>query len=193
MSDLVQRAKDILLDPRGAWPRIADEPATVASIYNPYVLVLAAIGPVAGFIGLSLIGVGGFGTTFRVPLVRGLVQMVVGYGLSLAMVYAMALVVDWLAPNFGGQRNPIAALKLVAYSATAGMLGGFFSLLPSLSGLGLLAALYSMYLIFLGVPLLMRCPQEKALPYTGVVVVAGFVTGIVLAGVSSLFTGAPHP
>lgn len=193
MSDLVQRAKDILLDPRGTWPRIADEPATVASIYNPYVLALAVIGPLAGFIGLSLVGVSGFGATFRVPIVRGLVQMVVSYGLSLAMMYALALVVDWLAPTFGAQRNPIAALKLVAYSATAGMLGGVFSLLPSLSALGLLAALYSVYLVYLGLPVLMRCPQEKALPYTGAVVGVGLVAGIVLGGVSSLFTGSPHP
>jgi len=48
---IVQRAKDILLKPKETWPVIAAEPATTQSIYVPYVLVLAAIGPLASLIG----------------------------------------------------------------------------------------------------------------------------------------------
>lgn len=43
-SGIIQRAKDILLKPKETWPIIAAEPATVQSIYVPYVLLLAAIG-----------------------------------------------------------------------------------------------------------------------------------------------------
>ena len=59
--------------------------------------------------------------------------MVIGYLLSLAIVYVLALIVDALAPTFGGTKNPIAALKLVAYGSTAGFVGGIFSLMPSLA------------------------------------------------------------
>ena len=45
-SGIVQRAKDILLKPKETWPVIAAEPATTQSIYVPYVVVLAAIGPI---------------------------------------------------------------------------------------------------------------------------------------------------
>lgn len=184
---LIQRVQDILLKPKDTWPAIAQEPASVASIYNNYVIYLAAIPAIAGFIGLSLVGVGGFGFGFRVPIVAGLVNMVVGYVLSLVMVFVLALIVDALAPTFGGTKNQIAALKVVAYASTAGFVGGVFSLLPALSILGLLAALYSIYLVYTGLPVLMRSPPEKSAAYTAVVVVCGIVLGILIGVVSAAF------
>jgi hypothetical protein len=185
---LIQRVQDILLKPRETWPVIEQESATPASLYSGYLMILAAIPALAGFIGLSLVGVGGFGFGFRVPIVNGLVNMVVGYALSLAMVYVLSLIVDALAPTFGGTKNGIAALKLVVYGSTAGLVGGIFSLLPALSILGLLAALYSIYLLYTGIPVLMKCPPDKAVAYTAVVVLCGFVAGVVIAVVTSALT-----
>lgn len=184
---LIQRVQDILLKPKDTWPTIAQEPASVGSIYNGYVIYLAAIPAIATFIGLSLVGVGGFGMGLRLPIVTGLVNMVVGFVLSLVMVFVLALIVDALAPTFGGTKNQIAALKVVAYGSTAGFVGGIFSLLPALSILGLLAALYSIYLIYTGLPVLMRCPPGKAGAYTAVVIVCGIVLGILIGVISSLF------
>ncbi|WP_214279152.1 hypothetical protein, partial [Escherichia coli] len=93
--------------------------------------------------GMSVLGLGAFGFSYRVPLFSGLAHMVVGYALSLGMVYLLSLLVNALAPSFGGTPDPLAALKLVAYGSTAGFLGGVFQLLPSLSVLGLLCGLYS--------------------------------------------------
>ena len=185
--NLIQRAQDILLKPKETWPTIASEPADTASVYRNYLIFLAAIPAVAGFIGMSLIGFGGFGVSMRLPLMSGLVHMVVGYVLSLAMVFVLALIVDALAPTFGGTKSAISALKVVAYGSTAGFLGGIFGLLPSLSMLGLLAALYSVYLVYTGLPVLMKCPPGKAGAYTAVVIVCGIVLMIVMAAVSSLF------
>lgn len=186
--NLIQRVQDILLRPATTWPAIEQEPGDVASIYKNYVLILAAIPAVAGFIGMTLIGVGGFGMHIRVPFLWGLTNMVVSYGLSLAMVFVVALIVDALAPTFGGTRNQVNALKLVAYGATAGFVGGIFGLIPSLSVLGLLAALYSIYLVYTGLPVLMKCPPGKAAGYTAVVVVCGIVAGIVIGAISAAVT-----
>ena len=185
--NLIQRVQDILLKPKETWPTIASEPADTASVYTTYLIFLAAIPAVAGFIGMSLIGFGGFGVSMRIPLMSGLVNMVVGYVLSLAMVFVLALIVDALAPTFGGTKSAISALKVVAYGSTAGFLGGIFSLLPSLSILGLLAALYSIYLVYTGLPVLMKCPPGKAGAYTAVVIVCGIVLMVVMAAVSSMF------
>jgi hypothetical protein len=134
-----------------------------------------------------LIGVGAFGVSYRLPIATGLLQMVIGYLLSLAMVYVLALIVNALAPTFGGTKNQLAALKLVAYGSTAGFVGGIFNLIPSIGLLGLLAAIYSIYLIYTGIAVLMRCPADKAGAYTAVVIVCAVIAGIVLAGVASLF------
>ena len=184
--NLVQRIQDILLRPKTTWPDIDREAATPATLYTSYLMILAAIPAIAGFIGLSIVGVGAMGVHFRVPFFSGLLNMVVSYVLSLVMVYVLSLIVDALAPTFKGQKNAISALKLVVFAATASMVGGIFSLLPALSVLGLLAALYTIYLIYLGLPVLMKCPEDKAVGYTAAVVVSGIVLGLVVGAVSAL-------
>jgi hypothetical protein len=184
--NLIQRVQDILLKPKETWPAIAAEPATVASIYQNWLIFLAAVPAVAAFIGLSIIGVGGFGFGFRVPILTGLVHMVLSYALSLGMVFVLSLIVDALAPTFGGTKNPIAALKVVAYGSTAGFVGGLFSLIPMLGVLGILAGLYSIYLIYLGLPVLMRNPPEKSAAYTAVVIVCSIVAMVILSAITSM-------
>lgn len=185
--DIIERVKSILFQPTPTWATIEAEPADVAGLYTRYLMVLAAIPAVCGFIGMSLIGMGAFGVSLRVPLVAGLANMVVSYVLSLVGVFVLALIVDALAPRFGGQKSSIQALKLAVYASTAAMLGGVFSLLPSLAMLGLLAALYSIYLLYVGLPVLMKNPPEKTLAYTAVVLVAAIVMGLVMGAVSSVF------
>lgn len=181
--NLIQRAQDILLKPQETWPQIAAEPATVASIYKPWLLVLAAIPAVAGFIGLSVLGLG-------FALGAGLSHLLLSYVGALAMVYVLALIVDALAPSFGGRKDFLSALKLVAYGGTAAFVGGVVNLLPGLAVLGLVAALYTVYLIYLGLPVLMECPPDKAPAYTAVVVVAALVLGMVFGGIAgSLSSG----
>jgi hypothetical protein len=104
------------------------------------------------------------------------------------MVFVLALIVNALAPTFGGTKNQVQALKLVAYGCTAGFLGGIFSLIPMLGILGLVAACYSIYLIYTGIAVLMRCPPDKAGVYTTVVIVCAIIAGIILAAVSSMFS-----
>jgi hypothetical protein len=189
--NIVERVPAILLKPKEAWPQIAAEPATPASIYGGYLVFLAAIPAICGFIGWTLIGAGMMGVSFRLPVATGLVQFVVGYLLSLGIVWVLALIVNALAPTFGGSKDFVAALKVVAYGSTAGFVGGVFNLLPALGWLALLAAIYSIYLIYTGLPVLMRCPTARAGAYTAVVVVCSFVAMLALAAVSSLFVSYP--
>jgi hypothetical protein len=189
--NLVERVQSILLKPKATWPEIDSEQADAASLYKNYVMILALIPAVASFIGLSLIGIGAFGVSFRVPIVSGLANMVVGYVLSLVMVFVLALIIDAMAPTFEGTRSQIGALKLSAYASTAAFVGGIFSLLPSLSVLGALAALYGVYLLYTGLPVLMKCPSDKAIAYTAVVVVCAIVGGFIIAWVLALLTPSP--
>ena len=122
--NLIERVKSILLQPKETWATIDTEATDTATLFTSYAMVLAAIPAVCGFIGMSLIGVGGFGMTLRVPLVAGLVNMLVSYVLSLVGLFVLGLVIDALAPTFGGQKSPIQALKVAVYASTAAMLGG---------------------------------------------------------------------
>jgi hypothetical protein len=181
--NLVDRVKRILLSPRTEWAVIDAEPTTVSQLYTRYVMPLAAIGPVARIIGYSVFGISvPFMGTYRVPLGSAITSGLVAYVLILATTYLLALIIDGLAPIFHGQRSPIQALKLSAYSSTAAWLAGIFELIPGVRVLNILG-LYSVYLLYLGLPVLMRAPREKAMAYSAVTVLAGLVlfllTGII--------------
>jgi hypothetical protein len=167
---LVDRVKNILLAPAAEWPKIADEPATVQSIYSGYVMILAAIGPVA--MAISSVGHGAG---------AGLGVAVASYVVGLAVTYLLAMIVDALAPTFGGEKNFVQSLKLTAYSYTAAWIAGIFQLVPAIGGfIGLAAAIYSFYTFYLGVPVLKKSPPGKAVVYTLVIVLCGIVLGMVL-------------
>ena len=173
---LVDRVKNILLSPRTEWQAIDAEPATVSSLYAGYIAPLSAIPVLCRTIGMALIGVSvPFLGNYKTPIGSALTSAVVMYVLGLVAVYVVALIVDGLAPTFGGTKNITQALKVVAYSYTAAWVGGVFSLIPALSIISLLFSLYSLYLLFLGLPVLMKSPADKALGYTVVVIICTIV------------------
>jgi hypothetical protein len=185
---LIARVKAILATPKTEWPVIAAEPATVPDLYKNYIAILALIPAVVGFIKGSLIGYSAFGVTVRIPVGAGLTAAILGYALSLALVYVVALIIDALAPTFGGQKNPVQALKTVAYAYTASWIANVGLLLPWIGFLIALAGgIYAIYLLYLGLPQTMKAPQEKAVGYTVVSILAALVLGwiisLVVAGV----------
>ena len=191
--DLVERARNILLQPGQEWQVINAEAATTADLYRSYIVPLAAIGPVASIIGLSVVGVPiPFFGTYRIPLGTAISHALVSYVLTLAGVYVLAMVINALAPTFAGEKSEIQALKVATYASTAGWLAGVFGLIPALSILGILG-LYSLYLLYLGLPILMKAPQEKALGYTAVVLVAAIVLFALIGIVSGAFVRYPSP
>lgn len=189
---LVDRVKNILLSPRTEWPVIEAEPATIASLYTGYIMPLAAIPVICQAIGMSMIGmtIPFIGGHYKTPIVSALISAAVLYCFSLVAVYIVALIVDALAPSFGGTKNQVQALKVVAYSYTASWVGGILSLIPALSILGVLFGLYSLYLLYLGLPVLMKSPPDKSLGYTVVVVICTIiVTWVIFFAVSALGLG----
>lgn len=177
---IVDRIKNILLSPKEEWPKIAGETATVQSLYTGYIMILGAIGPLAMLIASMAYG--------------GATGAIVSYLGTLIMVYVVALIADLLAPTFGGQKNMLQSLQLVAYSCTAVWLAGILQLLGMLAGiLSLIALIYSLYTFYLGVTVMKKVPQEKAVTYTVVVVLCVMVLGAVIGFLlrTTLYSGMP--
>jgi Yip1 domain len=185
---LVERIKAILLNPKETWPAIAGEAATPGDLITRYAIPLAAIGPVAGFIGGQLFGINAIFATYKPGLMAGLATALFAFLMAIAGLIIMALVVDFLAPKFEGQANRTQAFKLCAYSLTAGWVAGILGLIPSLGMLGILAALYGIYLFYLGATPVMKVPEAKVGGFTAVTIVVVIVVYVVLAAVTAPLT-----
>jgi hypothetical protein len=180
--DIVARAKNILLSPNTEWPVIAAEPTTVKDLYNGYIGILAAIGPICSLLALIVF----FGGA---AMGAGALAMVMTYVINLAATYVVALIVQLLAPQFGGRADIVGALKLVAYSYTPAWIGGVFNLIPSLAILNLLLALYGFYLLYTGATPVVNVPQEKAVTFTVVLVIAVIVVFVVTGFILNAIVG----
>ena len=182
--DLVARVKNIIVDPVNEWRVIEGEPDKPTDILKNYVMILAAIPAVCGFIGASIIGV----KSYRTGIFPGLISAVIGYIISLIGVWIVALVIDILAERFGGRKNFNSAFKVAAYAPTAAWVASAFTAIPILSILTVLG-LYSFYLFYLGLPALMKTPQDKALGYVLTVMVCVVIIWALILFVPGMLIG----
>jgi hypothetical protein len=186
---LFARAKNILLTPKTEWPVIAAEPETVQGLYTKYIIWLAAIPAIFGFIKGTLIGYGFLGISYHVGFMTGLMQMILTYALTLGMVFVMALIIDALAGTFQAQKNQVQALKTAAYAYTASWVAGVALILPLSVIILLAAAIYGIYLFYLGLPHTMKCPADKAGGYTAVSIICAIVLSWVVMLVAGSLVG----
>jgi Yip1-like protein/zinc ribbon protein len=184
---LFERIKNILLSPKTEWPVIELEPTSIAKLYTGYVIPLAALATLMSFVRMSVIGISSpFGGAFRTPALTGLVYALASFGFGLLGLYLVGLIINALAPTFSGERNQRQALKTAAYAFTPAWLGSVLGLLPAFATLLELAAgIYGIYLLYLGLPQLMRSPRDKAAGYTATVVICTILLGVVFGALSA--------
>ncbi|HEY7992119.1 MAG TPA: Yip1 family protein [Stellaceae bacterium] len=180
--DIVSRAKNMIMSPAAEWPVVASESYTVGSLYQGYIIQLAAIPPVATLIGTLLFRHIGFGGALLIAIVT--------YILGLIGVYVVAFIAGKLAPMFGGNDSTEAGLKLVAFGSTAGWVGGVFHIIPALGILSLLAAIYGIYLFYTGVTPVMNVPSGRVIGYLIALIVAVIVVYIVIFALVGAIAGA---
>jgi hypothetical protein len=177
METLPSRAKAVLFEPRSTFKEVDAEFTKPGTIWGRYVLPLALIGPLAGAIGRLVFGkrIGGTSLADTMSINGAVTYFLISLILALVSVWVLAQIVSLLAPGFGGQKNDVQALKVAAYASTPVWLAGIFNLHGRFLIVGLLVSLYGLYLLYVGLPILMKVPQDRAMGYTAVVIIAAIV------------------
>ena len=193
--NLIERAKNILISPAKEWDVIAGEVPDVNKIFTGYVIPLAGAAAVAAFIGYGLIGFNMLG--YRMGGIDwGLYQALVSFIISVCSVFLTAFVIDALAPSFGSEKNFGRSFQLVAYSYTAGWIGGLFQILPVIAFLGTILSLYGLYILYIGMPKLKYTPADKHIGYfvvTLIVLIAVYIViGLILSAIMEPMFGLSY-
>lgn len=178
--NLIERVKNILVTPKAEWEKINGEEQSLASLATGYILPLAIVGAVCAFIGYGLIG---FDTGFLGIKIKGtnwgLYEAISRLASALIGFIISSYVIDALAPTFKSEKNINKSAQLMAYSATASLVGSVFLILPSLAILALLCGLYGVYIMYLGIGPLKKTPEDQKIVY----MIVALVVYIVIAGV----------
>ncbi len=180
---ILSRAWGLLREPKKEWEQIKAEETTVPDILIGYVAPLAAIPPICDLIGSTL-----FNRMLEIAPGEAVVRGFVTWVVSIALVFLLGLLINTLADNFDGDRDDLGAQKVAAYSLTPAFLSGVFSLWPPLWWLSLFALAAMVYVMFRGLPVLMKAPEDRALSYAATVTIAAMVAGIVLFSLASCVT-----
>jgi hypothetical protein len=183
METMASRARAILFEPRAAFKEVDTEFTKPGAIWGRYILPLAAIGPIAGAIGRLVFGkrIALTTLTSSVSISDAVTWAIISYLLALAAVFALTHIISLLAPGFGGQKNDVQALKVAAYSSTPMWLAGAFNIYARLVVVGVIVSIYSLYLLYVGLPILMKVPQDRSMGYTAVVIIAAVVIFLLIS------------
>ena len=175
------RAQAILADPAAEWAKIEAESGDPAYLLTGYVAVLALVPAIFGFIGACVVGaVVPGGETVRAPILEGLFGAVFGYVAACAAVLVLGLLINLMAPLFGGRQSFDNAFKVAVYSYTPVWLAGIFLIAPGLRFL-VLTGCYGVYLVWRGLPPLMKAPEPTLPGYTAAVVACAVILTLVIA------------
>jgi hypothetical protein len=179
--NLIERAKAILTTPKTEWNVIDGESDDASKITMTYLIPLILIGTVASFIGFGLIGANyGFGFRFRSTELG--IKLAISYAVrGVVGVYVLAFIIDALAPQFNSEKNFNKSFQLAAYSATASLVASVLLIIPSLALLIIIAAIYGLYIAYLGIPVLKKTSQDKHAVYFVVILVVSFAVNLILS------------
>jgi hypothetical protein len=184
--DIIGKIMGILLKTDETLTMLKDEPDTLQeSIF--YLSILALIPFVATFIGYTAVGFAGGNGNIRLPIGSALTHVVVQYILTVGGVFLAALYVNLLAPQLGGKNDFPQALKTIVYACTPSLIGGVLSIHHklSLTGsaagfiIGLVIALYGVYILYQAIPILMESPRTTVSTYTLLAAVGGVAIWVV--------------
>ncbi|HTS91228.1 MAG TPA: Yip1 family protein [Stellaceae bacterium] len=178
--NIFQRIQNILVSPASEWQAIAGEPNNAVLLMTAFAFPLIAIGSVATFLGWSLRG----------AVLGGLELAIVGFVLGVAFTIAVGVVASKIAPQFGGREDMGAALKLAVYAQVPGWLGGIFNLLPSIAMVGMIFALYDIYLIYTGATPMLGVTGDKRMPFTAILTGAIIVILLFMVVISGIIVRA---
>jgi len=187
---LIERVKNIILSPNTEWGIVDQESDTPVSLLKSYLLPLGIAGAIATFIGSGIVGTTVLGVKIGGTLAYGLNQAIISLLAVVGGFYIAIYVIDMLAPTFKSEKDLNKTSQLVAYSNTPTLLGTLLAIFPSISWIGALFGLYGFYLLFVGLPVLKKTPEQQRMPY---IIVTILVLLVVYFAIGAILTAILMP
>lgn len=185
---ILEHTLGILLHPDSEWKAIRNERHSFAQVFLSHVPFLALIPSVAAYYGVTQVGwTIGDGEVVKLTTASALSLCVMTYFALMAGVYILGEFINWMSRTYGvgddAEKRHYEGTALAVYVTTPVFLAGIVGLYPELwlnAIVTLVAACYSVYLIYEGIPILMNIPKERAFMYASSVVTIGLVLLVVV-------------
>lgn len=165
--------------PEQEWKAIAKEDCTIRKCYGSHVLLLAAIPPIAGYIGTAYVGWQIVTReVHKLTPNSALWIAIASYLTILVAVFTIGKLIHWMGQTYDANRTLAQCITLAAYTATPLFLMGIMLLYPLLwlnFMLGLPVLAYTVYLLYTGVPIMMNVNKERGFLFSSAVLAVGLI------------------
>ena len=163
--------------PRVEWKSISEEKDDLIQFGLARLSILAAVPAISFLIGITLIGWSLSGAEFHKVAVADAVPMAIAFYLMIALfTFLMGYFTFSMERAFGTEASFGRCLVFVTYTATPMFMAGLVGIVPIvwLSMIVLMAAVfYSLYLLYVGIPIYMNIPEGKGYVVSTSIISAG--------------------
>nr|WP_324259792.1 Yip1 family protein [Cellvibrio fontiphilus] len=187
---MISHVAGLFTHPHKEWEEIRDTQESVSHLYFAHVLFLALIPPVSMYIGTTKVGwVVGNGDPVTLTESSALIMSGLMYLALLVGVGVMGAFIDWMSRTYDSSPGLARSIVFAAYTATPLFVAGLCALYPNvilvmLVGIG--AVFYTVYLLYTGIPIFMKIPEDEGFVYASSILTIGLVMFVALMAITVL-------
>lgn len=183
---MINHAAGLLFSPTREWQKIEARANRGSNLF--YFLVLALLPAAAWYYGTTQIGWSiGDGDVTRLTTASALRLIFLFYVAMVVSIVLIGYAIHWMAVSYGATSTLLRGISIAGFTATPLFLGGVIGFSPVLWPalmIGILSVSWSLYLLYLGIPIVMHVPQDRGFLFASAVVAVCLVILIAIMGAS---------
>jgi hypothetical protein len=170
---MFNHAFGLLLQPSQQWRRVAELPPPTMRTMVLFPFIMALLPAAAWYFGTTRIGwTVGDGSGIRLTKDSALVLIILFYCAMVGSVAVIGYFIHWMSHTYGADSSIAKGLVIAGFTATPLFITGAVGFYPVLwldMLIGVVAVCWSVYLMYLGIPIVMKIPEERGFLFASAV------------------------
>jgi len=172
---MIQHTFGLLVKPSAQWRAIADLPESSFRTLILYPCIFALLPAVAWYYGTSHVGwtVGDKGDAIKLTVESARQISVLFYMAMLGSIAVIGYFIHWMSDTYGADSTLTKGIVITGLTSTPLFIAGLVGFHPLLwidLLIGVGAVSWSVYLLYLGIPIVMDIPEERGFLFSSAVV-----------------------
>jgi len=187
----------ILFNPKRAWAQTAAKPPASAIGALLYPLIFALLPAIAWYFGTTQVGWRvGDGDPVRMTADSAQIIAVLFYLTMVVAIAGIGYMIHWMSLTYGAESSLAKGTIIAALTAMPLFIAGAIGFYPSLMldlVVGVVALCYAVYVLYLGIPIVMKIPQDRGFLFSSAVVGVCMVIFMAIMGASVILWDTVAP
>jgi hypothetical protein len=182
---MIQHTFGLLTRPSAQWKTIAELSESSFRTLLLYPWIFAILPAVAWYYGTSQVGwsVGDHGDTIKLTTASARQICILFYLAMVACVSVIGYFIHWMSDTYGADSSVTKGIVIAGLTATPLFIAGLVGFYPVLwldMLIGVAAVCWAVYLMYLGIPIVMKIPEERGFLFSSAVMGVSLVILICL-------------